>query len=506
MVREIINKVKKIINNLARPGENLSESVVRGGFWVFSLRIVQQLFSLARLVILARILAPHDFGLMGIALLTMATLETFSQTGFQQALIQKKEDIKSYLDSAWTVLILRGFILFAILYLIAPYAATLFDSPESKSIIQVIGFSILLQAFINIGVVYFKKELEFNKQFIYELSGTLTDLIVAVSAALILKSVWALVFGLLAGSFARFIVSYFIHPYRPHFSSDLGKAKELFGFGKWVLGSSILIFLITQGDDIFVGKLLGVAALGFYQMAYRISNIPATEITHVISQVTFPAYSKLQDNIPKLREAYLKVLQVTAFLSFPIAGLIFVLGHDFTRIFLGEKWMPMVPALQILSFYGLFRSFGALSGNAITAIGKVFILPRIPIIQLIFIAILIYPMAVKFELIGVSATVTLSVILAVLYSLKIGNKYLSIKSTVLLRLLLPSIISATLMVITVGIANYLLYTSFFLLIIEGVGGILIYILLLATITKQNLFIIFCKRIQEYVSIVEAVEK
>jgi len=109
-------------------------------------------------------------------------------------------------------------------------------------------------------------------------------------------------------------------------------------------------------------------------------------------------------------------------------------------------------------------------------------------------------------LIGVSATVTLSVILAVLYSLKIGNKYLSIKSTVLLRLLLPSIISATLMVITVGIANYLLYTSFFLLIIEGVGGILIYILLLATITKQNLFLIFYKRIQEYVSIVEAVEK
>ena len=170
------------------PGKTLSERVVKGGFWVFSLRITQQVFSLIRLIILARILSPNDFGLMGIALLVMATLDTFSQTGFQQALIQKKKDIKSYLDSAWTVLILRGFVLFTILYFIAPYAAIFFKAPEAKPIIQVIGFSVLLQAFTNIGVIYFQKELEFNKQFIYQLAGTLADFIVAVSAVLILRS------------------------------------------------------------------------------------------------------------------------------------------------------------------------------------------------------------------------------------------------------------------------------------------------------------------------------
>jgi len=318
-----LNKIKKIVNNLITPGETLSQKVVKGGFWVFFLRIVNRGFSLIRLIILARILSPSDFGLMGIALLTMSTLETFSQTGFQQALIQKKEDIESYLNSAWTVLIFRGLILFVILYLIAPYAALFFNVPEARPIIRVIGFSILFQAFTNIGVIYFKKELEFRKQFIYQFTGTLADFIVAVSAVLILKNVWALVLGLLAGNIVRCFVSYLIHPYRPHLSKDLVKAKELFGFGKWIMGSSILIFLVTQGDDIFVGKLLGTTALGFYQLAYRISNMPATEITHVISQVTFPAYSKLQDNIPKLREAYIKVLQVTTFLSFPIAGLIF---------------------------------------------------------------------------------------------------------------------------------------------------------------------------------------
>ncbi|MBE9593190.1 MAG: lipopolysaccharide biosynthesis protein, partial [Proteobacteria bacterium] len=402
--------IKKTINNIAKPGENISQRAVRSGFWVFSLRIVQQLFNLGRLVILARILAPHDFGLLGIALLTMATLETFSQTGFHAALIQKKEDIKSYLDSAWTVLILRGLILFTILYLIAPYAATFFNAPEAKPIIQVIGVSFFLQAFTNIGVIYFQKELEFNKEFIYQFAGTLADFIVAVSAVLILQNVWALVFGLLAGNAVRLIVSYFIHPYRPRLSSDLGKAKELFVFGKWILGSSILVFLITQGDSIFVGKMLGVTALGFYQLAYRISNMPATEITHVISRVTFPAYSKLQDNLPKLREAYLKVLQFTAFLSFPIAGLIFVLAPDFTMIFLGEKWMPMVPAMQVLALWGLLRSIGATTGPLFLGVGKPRIAAKLQFARLILLVIIIYPLTIKWGILGTSLAVLLSIL------------------------------------------------------------------------------------------------
>ena len=400
--------IKKTIKNLSKPGENLSQCAVRGGFWVFSLRLIQQSFNLARLIILARILAPHDFGLLGIALLTMATLETFSQTGFQQALIQKKKDIKSYLDSAWTVSIIRGIILFLILYLIAPYAAIFFEVPEAKLIIQVIGLSILLKAFTNIGVIYFQKELEFNKQFIYQLSGTLVDFIVAVSAALMLQNVWALVYGVLAGNLVRFIMSYLVHPYRPHLSLDMEKIKELFGFGKWIMGSSILIFLITQGDDIFVGKLLGVTALGFYQMAYKISNLPATEITHVISQVTFPAYSKLQDNIQKLREAYLKTLQLTAFLSFPIAGLIFVLAPDFTTIFLGEKWMPMVPAMQVLVIAGLLRSIMATTGPIFNSVGKPKIGTKWQIIRLFVLVSLIYIFTIKLGILGTSIAVFLS--------------------------------------------------------------------------------------------------
>ena len=227
---------------MIKPGERLSQRVVVSGFWVFALRVVNRAFSFIRLIILARVLAPDDFGLMGIALLTMATLDTFSQTGFQAALIQKKEDINHYLNASWTVLILRGSILFAILYIIAPFAAHFFNAKEAEVIIRVIGLSFLIQAFTNIGVIYFQKELEFNKLFIYSFVGTLSDFVVAVSAALILKNVWALVFGSLAGSTTMCIMSYFIHPYRPKFDFHPGKAKELFGFGKWILGSNTVSY------------------------------------------------------------------------------------------------------------------------------------------------------------------------------------------------------------------------------------------------------------------------
>ncbi len=401
-------KFNNIRGRIKSPCNDLSQRTVRGGFWVFLLRIVQQIFGLARLVILARLLAPHDFGLMGIALLTMSTLETFSQTGFQQALIQKGENIDSYLDAAWTVLVIRGLVLFGILYFAAPFAASFFDVPEAKTVIQVLGLSVLFQGLTNIGVVYFQKELEFSKEFIYQFAGTLVDFTVAILAVLILRNVWALVFGLLAGNAVRCIMSYSVHPYRPRLSRNLTKVIELFQFGKWILGSSMLLFLITQGDNMFVGKYLGITALGLYQMAYRISNLPATEITHVISSVTFPAYSKLQNNTPKMKEAYLKVLQIIAFLSFPISGMIFVLAPDFTMIFLGEKWMPMVPAMQVLAVFGLIRALAATTGSLFHGSGNPHFLTKLSILQLGLLVVIIYPFTERFGIVGTSIAVLIS--------------------------------------------------------------------------------------------------
>lgn len=436
-------KLNSIYAWLRHPGESLSQKVVHSGFWVFLLRITNRLFVLGRTIVLARLLAPNDFGLYGISLLSLSALETFSQTGFDQAIIQKKEDTKSYLDTAWTIQVIRGFVLAIILLLGAPLVGTFFGEPRAVLIVRVLGVAVLLKGLRNIGIVYFQKELEFHKQFFYEFGGTFADLAVAIPAAFIFRSVWALVFGLLAGNLVRMVVSYFVHPYRPHLSFNQEKFKELFVFGKWVLGSSVIIFLITQGDDALVGKILGTTALGFYQIAYRISNLPSTEITHVISQVTFPAYSKLQSNLTKLKEAYLRSLQLTTLISLPIAGMIFATAPEFTCIFLGEKWMPMVPAMQMLSLFGAIRSINATFGPLYHSVGRPFLLMKVSLIQLCLLALIIYPLSIEGGIFGTSVAVTVANFLCIMLStyeaLKILNGSVKI---LLLRLAAPILLTS----------------------------------------------------------------
>ena len=406
--------------------ESLYKRVIHAGVWAFGLRMVNQLFSLIRIVILARILSPKDFGLFGIAVLILSALETFSQTGFQAALIQKNEDIRLYLDTAWMVQIFRALIIAVILISTAPYTAFFFETPAAKAIIQVVGLSVLFQGFINVGVIYFQKELEFHKEFIYIMSGNLADLIFAVVAAFTFRNAWALVFGLLAGNIVRLIVSYLIHPYRPRLRIEGKKVKELYAFGKWILGSSILFFVVTHGDDIFVSKVLGISALGLYLVAYRLSEIPVTEITSVVKAVTFPAYSKLQGNNAKLKRAFLHTFEAVAFAALPISIGILILGPDFIRNFLGSNWTEMIYALQILSISGFIQSITAPVGSLFWAVGQ----PKIGFImnatRVLIMAVFIYPLSLKWGITGVALSVLAGSVMKVPIFIKYAKKIMGV--------------------------------------------------------------------------------
>jgi O-antigen/teichoic acid export membrane protein len=402
----------------------LSKQIVRGSLWAFAIRITGRLLGFIRTIVLARLLVPEDFGLLGIAILAVNVLETFSYTGFQSALIQKRDNIETYFDTAWTVSASRGLFLFLILLVSAPALASFFNSPNAVLIIQIVATASLITGLRNVGIISFQKNLEFHKQFKFELPPNLVDLIVSVSLAFILRDVWALVWGGMAGNLSRLFLSYYLHPYRPRLKFDKSQFKELFGFGKWVLGSSILIFLITQGDNVFVGKMLGVALLGLYQMAFLLAYLPSSEISYVISQVIFPAYSRLQDDMPALREGYLRVLQITLFLSAIISALIFALAPDFTAIFLGEKWMPMVPAMQILVLAAFLTSITETSALVFIAVGKPKIETIFQVTRFVVLAIFIYPLSLQWGIAGTSAAVLLSIAVSC-----IGLTFMTIRIT-----------------------------------------------------------------------------
>jgi O-antigen/teichoic acid export membrane protein len=404
-VARVVTRIKALGHWLLTPGETLYHRVVHAGFWVFSLRIADRLFGLARTIILARLLSPEDFGLFGIATLALSALEAFSQIGFQAALVQKKGDVKPYLDTAWTVQILRGFALAGILTASAPVVAGFFGEPRAAMLLRVLALSELAKGFTNIGVLFFQKELEFHKRFVYMLSGTLADFGVAVTAAVLMRNAWALAFGLLARSAAQVLTSYILHQYRPRPRLDASLAREMYGFGRWIMATNIVVFLITNGDNAVVGKVLGASALGLYQMAFLFSNLMATEITHVLSQVTFPAYSALQDNVASLKRAFLQTLEVTMALSLPLSVGIVMFAPEFVRLFLGEAWTPMVPALQILAVSGLIRSVVAIGGSLFKGVGRPELDFWMNAARLGAMALLIYPLTKRYGLEGTAIAV-----------------------------------------------------------------------------------------------------
>jgi O-antigen/teichoic acid export membrane protein len=464
--------------------ESLSKKVLRGGMWTFLLRFLNNVLSVIRKVILARLLFPEDFGLMGIAMIAIATIETFSRTGIQAALIQKREEIESYLNTAWTFYCIRGILVFFILYFSAPLIADFFTSAQAIPVIRIIGILPLINGFKNIGILYFHKELEFNKLFKYEFSATIANMAVSISLALILHSVWALVWGGISAAAARLVMSYAIHPYRPKVRLKKDKLCELLGFGKWVSISGILVFLINQGDDIFVGKILGVATLGIYQMAFYISNMPTTEITNVIALVTYPAYSKMQEDFKRIRSSYRKVLQVTMALSMPLAGGVLILAGDFTKLFLGDKWLPILPAVQILIFAGLIRSIAGTTGPIFRSLGYPQIDTMWQFTRLVLLAVLIYPFSQRWGIQGVSLAVFISIFISTvgffLSALKIMKaNFFHFSSAIIL----PLIVSAA-MVCTIWIAkNALVSVNIWQFALLVLLGSLSYLLILSIFDK-----------------------
>ncbi len=495
---EVVNRIE----DPTKAKEGLAQRVIKGGFWVFGLNISTRFLRFISTLVLARLLVPSDFGVLGIALLSIALLENFSLTGFDRALIQKKENINGFLNTAWTISIVRAVILFLILFSSASMVAAFFKIRGSEQILRVLALSLILDGVANIGIVFFSKEMDFKRLFIYRASGAVAYMVVAIPLAFILRNIWALAFGILAEKIVCLILSYILHPYRPSLDLDLEKARELYGFGKWLFAIGILAYLITQGDNAFVGRVLGATALGFYAMAYRISTLPLEDIYKTASSVMFPAYSALQGDVTKLREAYLRTLRVVTFITFPVAGMIFVLSYEFTKIFLGQVWLPMVPLIKILSFYGVLSSIGVLTGALFQAIGKPQIDTKFVLYRLVIMALLMYPLASLWGTAGVAVAVVISRIIdpiSVFIALGITESKLL---PILRELLFPLAGTVTTILVLVTSKAFLMsqYGAYNFLILAVMGFILYFSIayVFAKALNYQIPILFKKMFLEFV--------
>jgi O-antigen/teichoic acid export membrane protein len=338
------------------------------------LQVATNLLSLAKVFILANYFFLEDLGIITIALMMMDIMSIFSETGFDVALIQKKGNIREYLDTAWTAGLIKGIFLFIILFSIAPYLASIRVSQDKVdttiSVLRAMGFCFLLGGIRNIGTVFFQKDMNFRKVFLFNLVFTLTDILLAITFVFIFRSIWGVISARIIAAAASSFSSYILSSYRPRLRFETARIRELWGYGKWIYGINVTAYLISQGDKYFVWPYLGVSQLPLYKYACDLSLTPAAFINNIISSVSFPAYSKIQNDIPRLCEAYLKVLKVAAVLFVPATFLIILFGPYFVKLFLPERMHSMIFALQLLAFRGFTMTFNGTIDSIYRSVGK----------------------------------------------------------------------------------------------------------------------------------------
>ena len=402
MIRRRLRALRRSIT----PGGDLETRTVRSGVWLTALNVSRRALELVALLVLARLLTPDDFGLLGIALLTLTGLERLSNLGLTSALIQREEeDVDRYLDSAFTLQLGRGFLLAAVVFALSGPAANFFGEPAVEPILQVVALTPIITGLENPGCVYFQKELEFHRQFAFLVSTSLVYVVVTVTLAFVLGNVWALVFGKVVSEGTQTVVSYLIHGYRPSLSFEREPAMALIDYGKWLTASGFIYFLADEGDDFVVGWLLSAASLGFYRLAYRLALTPVSEVTGVVSTVMFPAYSKIQNDIPAIRSGFFRTLQLTTALTLPIGVGIIAVAPVFVEGVLGSQWTPMIVALQILAVYGVVVSMTASFHPVWLAIGHPDYGAKIGLARVVVMAIVIYPATLRFGLLGTGGSV-----------------------------------------------------------------------------------------------------
>lgn len=408
IIKSFINtKLNISIQKFIGDGNTLKVKVTKGFYWLFLLQLLNKGLGFIKTIILARLLAPEHFGLIGIASIVISFLELFSETGFRSALIQNQSIDENYLNTGWTVSIIRGLILFLILFLSAPLVSDFFEVAESKLIIQAMSFNFIIKSFRNIGIILFSKNLNFKKSFIFEIISIIPNIGITILLAFILRNEWAIVWGTLITTMITTTASFMIHPYKPKFRLDLEKAKQLFRYGKWILLTGIVIFLSKEGDKIVITKILGVTSLGIYIMANRIAEYIAT-FNKIIQKVMFPAYSTIQMDVLRLKKIYLQILSIIALICIPFVGGLIILAPSFVELLLGKKWILAVTPIQIISIAILIKIFTDSSASLFNAFGK----PKITFLmvtsRVIILFLVIVPLTNQYNITGTAIGLLIS--------------------------------------------------------------------------------------------------
>lgn len=355
----------------------LEDRVIRGVPWATLSFGAGKVISVATTFVLARLLAPADFGVVALALLAVGVLTVVGNLGLSGVLVLRVDLDERGKGTVLSLMLAMSVVLAVAVVLFAPLAASIFEEPRLRSVLVVLALFVLPS-----GVTWFyeaiiQRELEFRSRFVAQAVQSCTFAVVSVGSAVAGLGVWSLVAGQVASVTVYAAVLLAVTPERVRPAFDRGQARAIVAAGRGFLAQGGLAFLKQNTDYIVVGRLLGAAPLGFYSVAYRLGELPFSGIADPVARVTFPAFARMRARDEEVTPAFLSVLQAVALVACPLGVILSGAADPFTRAVLGERWLPLVAPLTVLGLWGALRPVHGTIGWLFNALGQASLLAEV---------------------------------------------------------------------------------------------------------------------------------
>ena len=343
----------------AEGATNILGRTASGAGWTVGWRMATRLLGLLSTLILTRLLMPSDFGLIALGSSFVVSLDALSALGVEDALVREKTLSRELYDTGFTLNLIRSTLTGTILAVSALPTANFFREPRLAYVLLALAFGTVANGLMNIGVVDFRRSFSFNKEFRLLIMPRLAGVLATVIMALLTRSFWALIAGILTGRSLTIILSYIMHPYRPRL--NLRAWRHLAGFSAWTWALSTAALVRDRGDAFLIGWSLDATQVGVYSIGIEIADLPTTELVSPLGRVCFSGFAATRHAGEDSGHTYLRVVAVVTLLTFPIAIGISLLADPMVRLAFGPKWLEAIPVIQVTALFCSTTVFGQIS-------------------------------------------------------------------------------------------------------------------------------------------------
>ncbi|MBN2037289.1 MAG: lipopolysaccharide biosynthesis protein [Chitinispirillaceae bacterium] len=443
---------------------NLTGKTTTGFFWSYLSTITNAAFQLGFAAVMARLLPPAVFGLFAMAQVVVSFGQYFTQMGLGSALIQKKEISNTDIRAAQMLVLLFGAVCVGVLWIISPWAAVFYKTPEVTLIIKVIAFTLLIQGFGSIPMALIRRRMDFKSHSIVEIISYVAGYgCTGVVCALNGQGVWSLVFASLTQGFLQAVISLVIVrcPVLPRWS--VSSFKVLLSYGGRISIIGILEFLSSQIESILSGRFLGQALLGLYNRGQMLVGLPLYYFALSFGRVLFPALSRVKDEPERQREAFLKGYRIFAGFIIPLACAASCAAETLVMVVLGKNWTG---AIQVVRIIAIAVMLNLLASPLAVLCEANALLNRKIVVQLIKLPVRIgaFFLLLQFGLTGVSFAVLSSEIVYLLLYMAVTAYVLGLLRTV--RSLVPGICAGAVMALSITLVNFINLTIAFTMLFD----------------------------------------